>query len=241
MYSRISVVGADVGAGQVLLDEIRPCTPCARRISRPHSEALERVLPVVGIGEEGGVDRGLVVADWRCASVTEPMLCGRRLQVLIVIPWPLIRIRPWSMTYAGRQWIWMSGDRTSGLRYTNTPASAHARGDRSGLVEQVLDAVASAALSQRSVAVVADRRGLGREVDVHVVLEVLADARAGRERPGCRAARSSSAGPIPDSSSSRGEFTAPPDTTTSPPAVDPRLGRLVLGEVLHARPPGRSR
>ena len=30
--------------------------------------------------------------------VTEPMLRGRRWQVLIVMPWPLTRIRPWSIT-----------------------------------------------------------------------------------------------------------------------------------------------
>ena len=31
-------------------------------------------------------------------SVISPMLRGRRLQVLMVTPWPLNRLRPWSTT-----------------------------------------------------------------------------------------------------------------------------------------------
>ena len=41
----------------------------------------------------------------------------------MVMPWPLHPLRPWSMTKAGRQCIWMSGETTSPLDRTNMPAS----------------------------------------------------------------------------------------------------------------------
>ena len=43
--------------------------------------------------------------------------------MLIVMPWPRMRMRPWSTTNAGRQCIWISGDTTSLLERTNMPAS----------------------------------------------------------------------------------------------------------------------
>ena len=94
----------------------------------------------------------------------------------MVMPWPLTRCRPWSMTKAGRQCIWMSGVATAALERTNMPGLADAGGDRPGAVEQVLQADGEGLVSGRSDCVVADRRRLRGQVDVHVVLQVLADA-----------------------------------------------------------------
>ena len=81
--------------------------------------------------------------------VTEPTLLGRRWQVLMVMPWPFTRIRPWSMTYAGRACIWMSGVAMSGLLFTNMPAS-HTDAVIGPVLVVMYCSPASAALSGRS-------------------------------------------------------------------------------------------
>ena len=93
-------------------------------------------------------------------SVTEPMLWGRRLQVLIVMPWPRMRMRPWSMTNAGRQCIWISGDTTSLLERTNMPASHTDAVTGPVLVQHVLHA-GGECLEGPVGLVVADRGGFG--------------------------------------------------------------------------------
>ena len=65
--------------------------------SRPHRKPSRDFSQSYGsvrkAGSIAGGSSGLALR-----KVTEPMLRGRRWQVLMVMPWPLTRIRPWSMT-----------------------------------------------------------------------------------------------------------------------------------------------
>ena len=122
MYSRTPLSDFTSLPGRRSL-RIRPLKAGALRISRPRSKPSIEIFQSYGSWRNAGSIAGSTVGS-ADRSVTDPMLRGRRLQVLIVTPWPLMRIRPWSTTYAGRQWIWMSGERTSLLERRNAPASA---------------------------------------------------------------------------------------------------------------------
>ena len=123
----------------------------------------------------------------------------------------------------------------AGARAHERAGLGHARGDRPGLVEQVLDAVPGG-LVPAILAVVADGRRLGREVDVHVVLEVLADSRQVVDDRDPERSQLVG-GPDPGQQQQARRVDRPARDDDLAARVDPRLGRLVLGEVLDADRP----
>ncbi len=115
-------IGADVGAGQIFALDRTAAYALVASISRPQRKPSREIFQSYGSVRKFGSMAGGSSGSAVC-SVTEPTLLGRRWQVLIVMPWPLMRMRPWSMTNAGRACIWISGDTTSLLERTNMPAS----------------------------------------------------------------------------------------------------------------------
>ena len=173
-------VGADCSSvctlcsGHALpLDEVLEAP--ARSGSRDRARSLHRDLPVVGILEEGRVDRRLGRRIGRAqrdrADALRPQVAGVDRDPVALDPQaPVVDdVRGQAMDLDVRRAD--AGARAAGRRRPRPRTRSPARSCRAGT------GCRAGGLVPAILAVVADGRRLGREIDIHVVLEVLADAR----------------------------------------------------------------